>query len=221
MIKLSVVIPNYNKEEWLEPLLSHLKEQMTSEVEVIIVDDKSTDGSMDIINKYKDDFRIFENEINKYNSYTRNVGIDNAKGTYITFIDSDDDIVPDFINVIFDNIKTKHDGYFFDYNVVNRINPNEEVEKGHNTMVWSKVYRRKVLKDNKIRFDEKKFPRGTLCEDFDFNLQFIEATEDIIKVDFPIINYNWGISHSVSNSPQYGDYEPRYEIDYDFLNKWF
>lgn len=221
MIKLSVIIPNYNKERYLEPLLSHLKEQMTDEVEVIVIDDASTDGSMSIIEKYSDVFRIFMNEENKYNSYTRNVGVKNAKGKYITFIDSDDDISPDFINVILETIKSNHDGYFFDYRVINCIKPNDPVEKGINTMVWSKVYKRNVIKDNKILFDVEKFPRGVLSEDYDFNLQFLAVTQDVIKIDYELIYYNWGIAYSVSNSPQYGDYTPRYEVDEEFLEKWF
>lgn len=220
MIKLSIIIPNYNKDKYLDTLLSHLKEQITNEVEVIVIDDASTDGSKDIIKKYEDVFKVYYNEENKYNSYTRNVGLLHSKGKYVTFIDSDDDIVPDFVSAILDNIKSKHDGYFFDYNNIN-VHNSGEVEKGYNTMVWSKVYSKKVLDDNNIEFNVDKFPRGTLGEDFDFNLEFIKATKDIVKVDFPIINYNWGVTNSVSNSQQTGIHEPLYEVDEEFMKQWF
>lgn len=220
MIKLSVIIPNYNKGKYLSTLLSHLKEQMTKEVEVIVIDDASNDESQTILKEYEDIFKIYINEENKYNSYTRNVGLLHSEGKYVTFIDSDDDIVPDFVSAIFDNIKSNHDGYFFDYNVVN-VHNSGDVEKGYNTMVWSKVYRKKVLDDNKIEFDVKKFPKGTLGEDLDFNLSFIKATKDIVKVNFPIINYNWGVTSSVSNSTQTGGAEPLYEINEDFMKQWF
>jgi len=220
MIKLSIIVPNYNKDKYLDTLLSHLKEQITNEVEVIVIDDASTDGSKDIIKKYEDVFTTIYNEENKYNSYTRNVGLLHSKGKYVTFIDSDDDIVSDFVKAILDNIKSKHDGYFFDYNVIN-IHGSGEVEKGYNTMVWSKVYSKKVLDDNKIEFNVEKFPAGTLGEDLDFNLAFIKATKDIVRVDFPIINYNWGVIDSVSNRKQTGSCEPLYEIDMDFMKQWF
>ena len=127
--KIGIIIPNYNKEKYLEPLLTHLTKQLTSEVEVIIIDDASTDGSMDVINKYKDKFRIYQNERNMYNSYTRNVGLKATQGEYITFIDSDDDIKPDFVATILEAIQTAHDGYFFDYEVRN-IADSGVVEKG-------------------------------------------------------------------------------------------
>lgn len=220
MINLSIIVPNYNKAKYIDTLLSHLKEQMTDEVEVIVIDDASTDSSMEIISKYEDVFTIISNEENKYISYNRNVGLLHSKGKYVTFVDSDDDIVPDFIEAILERIKSNHDGYFFDYNIIN-IHKSGEIEKGYNTTVWSKVYRNKTISDNNIEFNVNKFPKGTLGEDLDFNLEFIRATNDIIKVDFPIINYSWGVIGSVHNSPQTGSAEPVYEVDDDFMNQWF
>jgi len=219
-MKLSIIIPNYNKEKYLEPLLAHLAAQLTPEVEVIIIDDASTDGSMRIINKYKDKFHIYQNERNMYNSYTRNVGLKAAQGEYVTFIDSDDDIKPDFVATILEATQTAHDGYFFDYEVRNVANTGS-VEKGWNTMVWSKVYKKSVIDEYNIEFNVDAFPRGTLCEDYDFNLQFLAATQDIMMVDKPIIIYNWGVDVSVSNSPQTGGYEPRFQISDADYRKWF
>lgn len=220
MIKLSVIIPNYNKDKYLDTLLNHLKEQMTNEIEVIVVDDASSDNSPSIIKNYENIFRTYYNKENKYNSYARNAGLLHAEGQYVTFIDSDDDITPDFISMILKSIESGHDGYFFDYNVIN-VRDSAQVEKGYNTMVWSKVYKKKVLDNNNILFDVKKFPKGVLGEDLDFNLSFIKATNDIIKIDSPIINYNWGVTNSVSNSEQIAAAEPLYEIDNNFMDKWF
>lgn len=220
MIKLSVIIPNYNKDKYLDTLLNHLKKQMTNEIEVIVVDDASSDNSPSIIKNYENIFRTYYNKENKYNSYARNAGLLHAEGQYVTFIDSDDDITPDFISMILKSIESGHDGYFFDYNVIN-VRDSAQVEKGYNTMVWSKVYKKKVLDDNNILFDVKKFPKGVLGEDLDFNLSFIKATNDIIKIDYPIINYNWGVTNSVSNSEQIAAAEPLYEIDNNFMDKWF
>jgi len=133
---LSIIIPNYNKKKYLEPLLAHLADQIEgrNDVEVIVVDDASTDNSWPIIQKFAAQFITLRNERNMYNSYTRNVGIDNATGEYITFIDSDDDVTQDFVEAILYNIKTGHDGYFFDY-IINDVTGQGNVEKGWNTMV--------------------------------------------------------------------------------------
>ena len=219
---LSIIIPNYNKKKYLEPLLAHLADQIEgrNDVEVIVVDDASTDNSWPIIQKFAAQFITLRNERNMYNSYTRNVGIDNATGEYITFIDSDDDVTQDFVEAILYNIKTGHDGYFFDY-IINDVTGQGNVEKGWNTMVWSKVYKKSVIEANAIAFDVEHFPRGTLCEDYDFNLQFLAATQDIVMVDKPIIIYNWGVDGSVSNSPQTGGYKPRFQIGDEDYRKWF
>lgn len=211
MIKLSVIIPNYNKSKYIGTLLQHLKEQKTDEVEVIVIDDASTDNSWDIINEYSDVFTTIKNETNKYVAYTRNVGLDKAKGKYVTFIDSDDDIKPYFISYILECIQSNRDGYFFDYEVDNIIN-GETVEKGYNTMVWSKVYKRSVLTKNNIRFDEDYFTQHILCEDMDFNCRFLNITRDIQKSNSEIIIYRWGVTESVSNSVQESsDEEPWFE----------
>lgn len=133
---LSIIIPNYNKERYLEPLLAHLADQVKgrNDVEVIIIDDASTDNSWSIIQKFAAQFITLRNEHNMYNSYTRNVGITNATGKYITFIDSDDDVTQNFIDTILYNIKTGHDGYFFDY-IINDLTRENKVQKGLNTMV--------------------------------------------------------------------------------------
>lgn len=219
---LSIIIPNYNKERYLEPLLAHLADQIKerNDVEVIVVDDASTDNSWPIIQKFAAQFIILRNERNMYNSYTRNVGIANATGKYITFIDSDDDVAQDFVDTILYNIKTGHDGYFFDY-IINDVTGQGNVEKGWNTMVWSKVYKKLVIDAGAIAFDVERFPCGTLCEDYDFNLQFLATTQDIVMVDKPIIIYNWGVDGSVSNSPQIGGYEPRFQISDEEYRKWF
>ena len=202
MIKLSIIIPNYNKDAFIGNLLEHLAIQRTDEIEVICIDDCSTDRSWDIIQTYQNIFTTLRNQNNKYLTYTRNAGIRLAKGEYITFIDSDDDIAEDYISTILQDIKDKHDGYFYDYKVLLPENCDEPVEKGHRREVWGKVYKYSVLKDNNLWFDEDIFTPGVLGEDSDFNGRFAACTDDIIVSDKELILYRFMVKNSVSNSPQ-------------------
>lgn len=223
-MKLSIIIPNYNKEKYIGKLLSQLKEQLTDEVEVIVIDDCSTDNSWNIIKEYSDVFITIRNETNKYVAYSRNVGLDKSKGKYITFIDSDDEVKPYFVNNILESIKSNKDGYFFDYEI-NNVVDGTEVEKGYNTMVWSKVYKKSVLTKNNIRFDEDYYTVHVLCEDMDFNCKFLNVTRNIQKSDSEMIVYNWGITNSISNSTQESKEEPWYEEfirnNEGIMDEWF
>lgn len=89
---ISIIIPVYNREKYLKKCLDSVINQTYSNLDIICVNDGSTDSSLNILNEYAEidqRVRIIDKE-NKGLSETRNVGIDNARGTYLTFIDSDD-----------------------------------------------------------------------------------------------------------------------------------
>ena len=90
--KVSVIVPVYNTEKYLEKCLDSLVNQTLTDIEIICVNDGSTDGSLAILNKFAaDDFRIkVINQNNKGQSAARNAGLSAAKGEYIGFLDSDD-----------------------------------------------------------------------------------------------------------------------------------
>lgn len=93
MKKVSVVVPVYNAEETLERCLDSLISQSYKNIEIVCVNDGSSDSSLKILNKYrKKDERIvvIDNDKNRGCSYTKNKGIDNATGDFICFVDSDD-----------------------------------------------------------------------------------------------------------------------------------
>ena len=90
MVKISVIIPVYNVEDYLRECLDSVINQTLDDIEIICVNDGSTDGSLDILNSYDDGrIRIISQE-NRGLSASRNVGLDNATGDYICFLDSDD-----------------------------------------------------------------------------------------------------------------------------------
>ncbi|MDG4953473.1 glycosyltransferase family 2 protein [Actinobacillus equuli] len=89
---ISIIMPVYNAEEYIEEAIKSVLDQTYSNWELILVDDCSTDNSCNVIQKYLLDARIkfFRNKINSGPALTRNLALDNANGEYITFLDSDD-----------------------------------------------------------------------------------------------------------------------------------
>jgi len=102
--KVSVVTPFYNSANYLAETIESVQSQTYEDWELILINDGSTDNSIDIINPYtKIDSRIilvnYEVQGNKGKSYARNLGIEKATGDYITFLDSDDIFLPNKLSV--------------------------------------------------------------------------------------------------------------------------
>ena len=106
--KISIVIPCYNVEKYVEKCIKSIMNQTYSELEVIVIDDKSTDGTYEVLLKlkkeYNDRFILLQNEKNNGLAYTRNFGVKKATGKYIGFIDSDDYVAPDYYEVLVEKI---------------------------------------------------------------------------------------------------------------------
>ena len=107
---ISVVVPIYNSGKYLKRCLDSIVNQSYKDIEIILVDDCSSDDSRKICFEYlKKDFRIklITNEINKGVAYCRNIGIKMATGKYISFVDSDDYVEIDYLEYLYSLI----DGY--------------------------------------------------------------------------------------------------------------
>lgn len=97
----SVVIPLYNKEKYIKRTINSVLNQTCKDFEIIVVDDKSTDNSLNIVKQFKDErIRIFKQKKNKGASFARNFGIKKAKAPYIAFLDADDVYIKDFLQEI-------------------------------------------------------------------------------------------------------------------------
>lgn len=97
MPKVSVIVPVYNSEQELRDCLDSLVEQTEKDIEIIVIDDASTDNSPEIEAEYQKKYpnvKVYRNERNLGQSETRNRGIELAEGDYITFLDSDDYVNP-------------------------------------------------------------------------------------------------------------------------------
>ena len=96
---VSVIIPVYNSEKYLKRCLTSVLNQTLSNIEIICVNDCSTDSSLEILKNY--DVKIIDLKENKGASFARNLGIKNAQGEFLAFIDSDDYIKEDFLEKLY------------------------------------------------------------------------------------------------------------------------
>lgn len=200
-IILSIIIPNYNKGISLEKCLDSIKKQVNSRVEVIIVDDCSSDDSMEILKKYND-FKILRNKENSGVSYSRNAGIEVSKGKYITFIDSDDFVFDNYVDVILKKIELEKDLYIFNVMKNNKkeysflhnksINideliqmfPEKYLSAFVSYWVWNKVFKRSIINKFNIRFININY-----AEDENFCFDYFSVINDIYFIDEKLYMY--------------------------------
>jgi len=104
---ITISIPVYNCEKYIERCINSVFAQTYPNIEILLVDDKGKDNSMEIVREIalenpQRNIRIIENETNRGLSVVRNAGIDNAKGEFLFFLDSDDEITPDCIEKLYE-----------------------------------------------------------------------------------------------------------------------
>ena len=103
---VSLIIPVYNVEQYLKQCLESVKNQIYPNIEVILVNDGSTDNSLSICRYYaQENGWILVNQENSGLSAARNAGINQSTGEYIAFLDSDDWIEPDFIQNMIESVE--------------------------------------------------------------------------------------------------------------------
>lgn len=204
---ISVVVPIYNVEKYIEKCIDSIINQTYTNTEIILVDDGSTDNSGKIAEIYKmQDKRV--KVIHKRNgglSDARNVGMKFAKGKYICFIDSDDYVEKTMLNDVLKYDKLNKDvliwGFYTEQvdnkeiiinkykNVEKRIevNNNSDIEKLNITenllkvlgYAWNKLYKLEFLKANKLEFEYGL----SGIEDTEFNSRVLQKTRSIMILD--------------------------------------
>jgi glycosyltransferase involved in cell wall biosynthesis len=120
-INISVIIPVYNVEKYLRECLDSIVNQSLKNIEIICVNDGSTDNSLEILNEYaqKDDRFVILSQANQGQGVARNKGIDVAQGEYIMFVDPDDWIATGMLELIYNEFKRSNvDVIQFDYTTI-------------------------------------------------------------------------------------------------------
>lgn len=155
---LSIIIPTYNRNEYIVKLLDKLQSQIQNNVEVIVVDDHSDIPLKNSWFKY-----IYLDENSGGASIPRNKGLDIAKGKYIAFIDSDDLVSDDYIETILEKTKEDWDFCYISWQGKSNKVIIKDTAPAWNCCVWNSVYKRDLIGDK--RFD----PKLKMAEDYDFN----------------------------------------------------
>lgn len=177
-MKVSVIIPAYNMEQYIARTLDSIINQDYKDIEIIVIDDGSTDNTKKIINEYaKKDNRIrpFYSKTNKGVSATKNIGLKQSTGEYIIFVDSDDELIESAIRIMVDAANKYNSDYVDSYHllyyqkknkkivsftehklpkevlVMGSLNDNIKVLDMY-TYVTGKLIKRELVRD--IKFDE-------------------------------------------------------------------
>lgn len=203
---VSFIIPIYNSERYIRTLLDKLNKQVKDNIEIILIDDGSKDLSANICVNYKESnekFKFFSQE-NRGASSARNNGINNARGEYIVFLDSDDFIADNYVQTICDLCKDSDaDIIQFDYYYgseekgykLNRSDLSEGIISydiyykflimQKSNQPWNKIYKRKIIQEHKILFDTTMI----LGEDLLFTINVMEYAKKIEIVHTAIYYY--------------------------------
>lgn len=198
MTKVSIIVPVYNVEQYLEKCLNSLVNQTIKDFEIIIVNDGTKDSSQKIIDKYAKNYSFIKSYIKENGglSSARNYGIKKATGEYLAFVDSDDYVTEDMYEKMYQKAKEKD----FDMVVcdLNYIYPDKKIKATSNikedttnikeTMLniypaaWNKIIKRSIVKD--IFFKE-----GIWFEDVEYIYRVLPKITSIGVVQEPFYQY--------------------------------
>lgn len=164
MIKLSIIIPYYKTLDLTKELMKVLLPQITDKVEVIIIDDGCNEKELETY--ACENIRVLH-KLNGGVSSARNLGLDEAKGEYIAFIDSDDMVTKDYIKKILDKTKEEWDYCYISWRAFGNIKGDFVIKNKPpewNTCVWNTIYKKSIIG----KFNENK----SIAEDEEFNLTY-------------------------------------------------
>ena len=195
---ISIIIPIYNAKEYIKECADSIVNEITEQMEVIFIDDGSTDSSKEVYDKYKDikEVKIIKQE-NHGVSYTRNRGIEEATGKFIMFVDIDDYLKSGWSKILLNNIEENDDYIIISKSISNQEYEKEEILKGclgigeielNNSRIMSpssKIYRKEFLKKENIKFAEEVI-NG---EDMLFNFETIIKAKNIKYLNTSIYIY--------------------------------
>lgn len=218
--KISVIIPVYNAEKYLEKCLDSVVNQTYKNIEVITVNDASTDNSLKILKKYEkrfDFFKVIDLLENHRQGGARNIGINEASGDYISFVDSDDwidDCTYFNFNKILNECKCDviccsqyyreyangeknviKDGNFeflqkISFHQLSNVEKEQLLFKGSG--IWQNLYSSKLIKDNEILFPEK------ISYEDNYFVPLVYANAEIVGcLDEPFYHYRENLNSTI------------------------
>ena len=211
-------MPIFNAEKFLPKAISSVINQSYENWELILINDASSDNSLKLCLEYANiDSRItvIDNDQNYGPAKTRNIGIENSKGEFISFIDSDDTIERKYLEILVNNaIKYEADVIWCQYTEIHKngqkkliknsikknktFNNNEAVktifssEPGQGSL-WNKLYRKKLIDTYNLRLNEKR----VRAEDWEFNVEVFKKLKKLVCIEDSLYYYTKQNSNSI------------------------
>lgn len=198
-VKVSVIVPVYNVEQYLEKCLESLANQTLKELEVLIINDGSPDNSQEIIDKYVKKYPNFQSFIKENGglSDARNYGIKKATGEYIAFLDSDDYVTHNMYQEMYNKAKSGNFdmvvcdlNYIYDDKIVRAYsNIESDTTDIKKTMInfypaaWNKIFKKKLFTNN------IEFKKGVWFEDVEFIYRLMPYIKTIGVIKEPFNQY--------------------------------
>ena len=217
-VEISVIVPCYNCQDTIKECYNSIKQSIDSVLshEIILINDGSTDNTQFILDEIKvtDKNVVVINQENKGVSAARNIGLRNAKGKYISFVDSDDSILEEYYTKMVAPLKEdlSLDLVICDYSSsglskedILNISINNIYEEGLKSKgsfeklrgyIWNKIYKRNILVDNNIIFDEE----VRFCEDLGFNLIYLKYIKNVKIIPEKLYRYDIQTTDTLGNS---------------------
>ena len=208
MAKLSIIVPVYNAEKYLEKCLDSLVNQTVDDYEIILIDDRSTDGSLSILERYQENYpdkiRVIQNYVNSGVGATRNRGLCNATGDYIGFVDSDDRVALDMYEKLlnameetkssiarvnrmmsFHNINVSFLGRGSNINTRLVLSPKQNIHylSYEQPCVWNKLFKRDLI-------GYRLFPEDLKVEDYPFCIPLLYKADQVVAVPETLYYYS-------------------------------
>ncbi len=209
-VTVSLIVPVYNGERWLDGCMKSIFNQSFSDFEVIVINDGSTDGSLDILKKWekREKRLLLISTENRGVSAARNLGISQAGGKYIRFLDCDDTMPSAALTKLVKAAELSDTELVIApfYEVTGTVfTPRTLIENEtlltrdeylsrmkryprsfFYSVLWNKLYRRDVMIQKNIRFDEKL----SWSEDFLFNVHYLSGVRHVACLEEPVYDYH-------------------------------
>ena len=223
-IKFSVIVPVYNAKKYLRECLDSIVNQTLKEIEIVLVDDGSTDGCANICKLYLNDSRVkCLYKINEGPAAAHQYGIEHAQGEYIGFVDADDWVEPNMFEVMYSSAASKNadivmcseyiDNSKQSVSVKNGLYQKEEIKKvilpgflAQNTSdkyqrgvttwwhVYTKIYRKKFIVENRLSFNKNLYSG----EDIVFSFKSLCLAKTLVAV-FDSYLYHYRVNNNYSS----------------------
>jgi glycosyltransferase involved in cell wall biosynthesis len=239
--KVSIIVPVYNAEKHLRLCIDSVINQTLQEIEIIIINDGSTDNSKEIILDYvkKDNRIIFIDSANEGVSSARNKGIEKASGQYIGFVDADDYLDSDIYQKLFYNAEKNNASLAIcnAFVIAEEVEPKKRLQLKNESLLvsdkaglvldflafkydnanWNKIYAASIIKENHLQFHKNL----SIWEDLLFNLQFIAFVNKIVILNESLYYYRLHAASVIADSKLMisKQYNILYESYVSFCNK--